>query len=103
MDSDGAVDISGNGHNGLSSVGTVSYGVASLSSKVPANQATALTNGGNIIFTPPQTALTDPTKPWALADTRGWASGSTHSRPTSMPGTSFVPRSTSWSATSASS
>ena len=65
MDANGGVDATGNGHTAISSIGTVTYGVASLTSKVPANTATRYTNGGSIRFPPPVANLTNPATPWA--------------------------------------
>jgi hypothetical protein len=65
MDSNGGVDATGNGHTALSSIGTVTYGVASLTSKVPANQATRYTNGGSISFPPPVADMGAVASAWA--------------------------------------
>lgn len=65
MDGSGGVDATGNGHTAISSIGTVTYGVASLTSKVPALQATALTAGGSITFPPPVADLGAVATPWA--------------------------------------
>jgi len=65
MDVNGAADISGNGHTGISSIGTVTYGVAAITSK--ALEATRYTNGGSIAFPPPVADMGNPAQAFAVA------------------------------------
>ncbi len=66
MDATGALDISGNGNNGLSSIGTVNYGVAGITSKNSSGEATQYLNGGSIAFPPPVADMEAPGTAWAL-------------------------------------
>lgn len=63
----GGTDQTGNGHTATGSHGTVTYGVAGITSKNQQGEATALTAGGCVIFPPPTADMSAPAQAWSSA------------------------------------